>query len=127
MQYRLMAACAVAAATFGTVALAQYGGGSMGGSAPTMVPHVTPRTETIYCPTAVSVVLTPSMAASGWSTNNSPVSLSPDTKNPPRVESGEMICYYAMPDGYNAFTYFQDVKGRMCTTRSDGTGFSCHS
>ena len=78
------------------------------------------------CPMHVSVVLHPTTPAAGWMTNNSPVALSLDAKNPPRVESGELICYYAMPDGYNAFVYFQSLGGRMCTVRADKMGFDCH-
>lgn len=88
--------------------------------------HMAP-VETVLCPTNVKVVLQPTPApATGWSTNNSPVSLTADPKNLPRVESGEMICYYAMPDGYNAFVYFQGLAGRTCTVRADHTGFECH-
>src|SRR6516225_2214402 len=105
MNRLLVAATAAAALGLCGEALAQYGaGGGMGGmQGPMMVPHIQ-RTETVACPTDVKVVLTPSSSASGWSTNPAPVSLSLDAKNLPRVESDQMICYYAMPDGYNAFT-----------------------
>jgi hypothetical protein len=66
------------------------------------------------------------MPAPGWMTNNAPVQLSLDAKNPPRVESNTLICYYAMPDGYNAFVYYQATAGRTCTVVSNNTGFICH-
>jgi hypothetical protein len=49
----------------------------------------------------------------------SPAALSLDAKNPPRVESNELICYYAMPDGYNAFVYFQALGARTCAVVSN--------
>lgn len=121
MNRLLAAACAAASLGLCTAALAQYGAT---GGMPMMAPHMQ-RTETVPCPTDVKVVLTPNSSASGWSTNATPVSLSPDAKNPPRVESDTMICYYAMPDGYNAFTYFQGVAGRTCVVNGDNTGFRC--
>ena len=125
MNRLLVAATAAAVLGLCGEALAQYGspGGGMGGM-PMMVPHVQ-RTETVACPTEVKVVLTPSSSASGWSTNPAPVSLSLDAKNLPRVESDQMICYYAMPDGYNAFTYYQGLAGRSCVVNGDNTGFRC--
>jgi hypothetical protein len=82
--------------------------------------------QNVPCPIRVSVVLHPTMPAPGWMTNNAPVQLSLDAKNPPRVESNTLICYYAMPDGYNAFVYYQATAGRTCTVVSNNTGFICH-
>ena len=82
--------------------------------------------QNVPCPTRVSVILRPTVLAPGWTTNNAPVALSLDAKNPPRVESNTLICYYAMPDGYNAFVYFQSLAGRTCTVVSNNTGFACH-
>lgn len=120
---RILAA-ASAAVTLGlcSTAFAQYG--MPGGGMPMMVPHMQ-RTETVACPTDVKVTLAPASSASGWSTNPAPVTLAPDAKNPPRVESDTMICYYATPDGYNAFTYFQGLAGRSCVVNGDNTGFRC--
>ena len=82
--------------------------------------------QNVPCPTNVSVVLHPTPHAVGWMTNNAPVALSLDSKNSPRVESNELICYYAMPDGYNAFVYFQPLNGRTCAVATGNTGFICH-
>jgi len=87
----------------------------------TMVP-----VQNVLCPMHVSVVLHPTMPAPGWTTNNAPVQLSLDLKNPPRVESNTLICYYAMPDGYNAFVYSQATAGRTCSVISNNMGFVCH-
>ena len=123
---------AVCAATFAFssvgMALAQSNNmsGNMSGNMAGMPMKPMGRAQTVLCPTHVSVVLNPTAPAAGWKTNPAPVALSPDAKNLPRVESGTLICYYAMPDGYNAFTYFQPTGSRSCTVRPDHTGFECH-
>ena len=115
MQQHLIAACGAVALTLGT---AQFAMAAM---------DTKPmRVQTVLCPEHVSVVLQPTSPAGGWKTNKSPVALSPDSKNLPRVESNTLICYYAMPDGYNAFTYFQAEGARKCTVRPDNKGFECH-
>ena len=122
MRYRISAACAAMVLAFfvpGQV-LAAEASSTM---SPTMMMSVG---KTVLCPTNVKVVLQPTPPAAGWSTNGTPVSLKADAKTLPRVESGELICYYAMPDGYNAFVYFQALAGRTCTVRADNTGFTCH-
>ena len=115
MNRGLMAACAAMTLMLGS-ALAQ-------GVNPRVAP---PPMQNVPCPMHVSVVLHPTMPAPGWVTNNAPVALSLDAKNPPRVESNELICYYAMPDGYNAFVYFQALNGRTCGVVFNNTGFACH-
>jgi hypothetical protein len=115
MKYQLTVACAALALALGC-----------GQAAADVAPKPLMRVQNVPCPTHVSVVLHPTMMAPGWTTNNVPVALSPDTKNLPRVESNTLICYYAMPDGYNAFGYFQALGGRTCVVRPDNTGFKCH-
>ena len=119
---RLFTTVCAAAFAFSGMALAQTNNmsGNMSGNMAGMS-----LTKTVLCPTHVSVVLNPTAPAAGWKTNSAPVTLSPDKKNLPRIESGTLICYYAMPDGYNAFTYFQPTS-RICTVRPDYTGFECH-
>jgi hypothetical protein len=123
MQHRISAACAAMVLAFfiPTQVIAAEATSTMQSMSGAMMAG-----RTVLCPTGVSVVLKPTAPAAGWSTNNSPVALSLDAKNHPRVESGELICYYAMPDGYNAFVYFQALGGRTCTVRGDNTGFTCH-
>ena len=123
MNHRLTAACAAMAFVLGSVGFASAATDSMSNMS-AMKPMA--RMQTVMCPTHVSVVLHPTVPAAGWSTNNAPVALSPDAKNLPRVESGTLNCYYAMPDGYNAFVYFQAVGSRICTVRADKMGFDCH-
>ena len=118
-QHIVVATCGAVALILGT---AQFALAAMDSVRP--VPPK--RVETVLCPEHVSVVLQPTSPAPGWKTNKSPVTLSPDTKNLPRVESKTLICYYAMPDGYNAFTYFQAQGARTCTVRPDHKGFECH-
>lgn len=116
MKTQLTAAGAALALTLGCIPAAAD-------LAPPMPPV---RVQNVPCPTHVSVVLRPAAMAPGWTTNNAPVALSLDAKNPPRAESNTLICYYAMPDGYNAFVYFQAEGGRTCVVRPDKTGFECH-
>ncbi len=119
MKRDVMAAGAAMVLILGS-ALAQP---NMTGVNPRMAPQ---PMQNVPCPVHVSVVLHPPTQAVGWITNNAPVALTLDAKNPPRVESNELICYYAMPDGYNAFVYFQALGGRMCSVVSDNSGFVCH-
>jgi hypothetical protein len=120
MKSRLMAACAASALMFGGAA-AQTGG--MSGM---QMQQPMARVQMVPCPTHVSVVLDPTAPAPGWMTNHAPVALSLDAKNPPRVESNTLICYYAMPDGYNAFVYYQAEGPRSCIVNPAKTGFECH-
>jgi hypothetical protein len=120
MKFRLTAACAAIGLLFGGAA-AQTGGMS----GPPMQPPIA-RVQLVLCPTHVSVVLDPTAPAPGWTTNHAPVALSLDAKNPPRVESNTLICYYAMPDGYNAFVYYQPEGSRTCIVNPARTGFECH-
>ena len=115
MKRNLMAASAAMALMLGSA--------SAQGVNPRVAP---PPMQNVPCPAHVSVVLRPTVFEIGWITNNAPVALSLDAKNPPRVESNELICYYAMPDGYNAFVYFQALGGRTCTVVSNNSGFVCH-
>ena len=120
MRYLLTTVCAAMALTFGGL------GTAAADSAPPRPMTMMTPVQNVPCPVHVSVVLHPTMPALGWSTNNAPVALSLDAKNPPRVESNELICYYAMPDGYNAFVYFQALNGRTCSLVSNNSGFVCH-
>jgi hypothetical protein len=115
MRFHLMAAGAALALALGT----------MQATADAMPPRPV-AVQNVPCPIRVSVVLHPTMPALGWMTNNARVQLSLDAKNPPRVESNTLICYYAMPDGYNAFVYYQATAGRSCSVISNNTGFVCH-
>jgi hypothetical protein len=90
-----------------------------------VIPQPTTSVRVVRCPEHVAVVLNPTTTAAGWMTNDTSVALSLDAKNPPRVESGRLICYYAMPDGYNAFVYFQSQGQQSCTVLDDKTGFEC--
>jgi hypothetical protein len=117
MRLHLTAACAAMALTLGSALAAD--------TAPARSMAPVPM-QNVPCPMHVSVILRPTALAPGWMTNNAPVALSLDAKNPPRVESNTLICYYAMPDGYNAFVYFQALGGRTCSVVSNNTGFTCH-
>ena len=123
---RLFTAACAAAFAFSSLGIAVAQTNNMSGNMSGMPMKPMPRQQTVLCPTHVSVVLNPTAPAAGWKTNNAPVTLSPDAKNLPRVESGTLICYYAMPDGYNAFVYSQPTGSRSCTVRPDNTGFECH-
>jgi hypothetical protein len=120
MKRRLTAAGAAMVFMFGGLGTVSAQTTGMSGPKPMM------RVQNVPCPVHVSVVLHPTMPAPGWMTNNAPVALSLDAKNPPRVESNTLICYYAMPDGYNAFVYFQALGSRTCIVRPDNAGFECH-
>jgi hypothetical protein len=112
-----MAACAAMALVFGSALAAD----STPGRSMAPVPM-----QNVPCPMHGSVVLHPTMPALGWTTNNAPVALSLDAINPPRVESNQLICHYAMPDGYDAFVYFQALGARTCYVVSNNTGFTRH-
>jgi hypothetical protein len=82
----------------------------------------------VLCPTNVQVELVPKPKAGAWSYDTSVsavgfVKLDPD--NLPRVEGGNLICYYAFGNQPGAFYYDRSEAGYTCVVNAQNNGFDC--
>jgi hypothetical protein len=92
---------------------------------PSTVPHPPLRVTVVTCPATISVRMDPTGSVAPWTYGKGPFSVTLDTVNHPRVEGGQLICYYQALKQIGAFVIYQPVGARHCVVRNDNKGFDC--
>lgn len=80
----------------------------------------------LSCRPTVQVKMTPTHSIDDgfWTPGDAPFNVTLDPKNPPRVEGGKLICYYAMGNSPAAFVMWH-VQDKYLTCTATKTGFMC--
>jgi hypothetical protein len=86
---------------------------------------VVPRIQLVTCPASIQVRMDPTGPVAPWTYGKAPFAVTLDPVNHPRVEGGQLICYYQALKQIGAFVISQPVGARHCAVRPDNKGFNC--
>jgi hypothetical protein len=92
---------------------------------PPVHPTPPPRVQLVTCAASIQVTMNPTGSISPWTYGKGPFAVTLDPVNHPRVEGGQLICYYQALKQIGAFVIYQPVGARHCAVRPDNKGFDC--